>query len=932
MLKLHGPRSIRWQMVTVVSLVSAIIIATFGWTLERHMRESQAEIGRAQTALTRRIARELDVRIGETITMLSAMAASYSATVPGGDDGMRTWLRDRPGARRILFDCGLFSARADGPVLAVGDAFSIAGNPVFRKWLDKPLTLAEPVVAPPFQIDTAAGRQTVLIVSAPVYDSSDHPVRTLGGCMNVRNRGFLGSLKDVTIGSTGHIFVTSWDGRLILHPDERLLMRPDIHPIPPGVLEQARAGLQAAVETIDNNGVPVLSSFVKLQSTGWVLGASTPLEDAYGTLNRVRRDSVIWLLAGILFAATVTWAMMRRFMAPIEALTATLDRIHVHGNDPLEPLPEHHGSREADCLASAFNRLFDRINRDRGRAALATSVYENAREGILVTDTDGRIVSVNRAFTLITGFEPDEVIGKTPALLKSGRHDHIFYRELWAGLKSTGTWRGEIWNRRKSGEIYPELLHIGVICGENGEPGHYLAIFSDITDLKSVENKLEMMATTDALTGLPNRVLLSDRLRQAIAQADRHGPGQHPGLAIATIDLDGFKLVNDTYGHPAGDRLLIEVSSRIGDHLRGGDTLARLGGDEFVVLLADIADHAAARDLLGDILDAVSVTYDIDGHRIAMTASIGVTLYPDDKTDADRLLRHADQAMYRAKSEGRRRIHFFDAEHDRAVQHHFRQVQRIREAIRKNELQLYYQPKVDLRHRRVVGAEALLRWQHPFQGMLHPHHFIDDMQDPEVQNDIGEWVIQETLTQMDVWRTGSGLWLPVSVNASAEQITRPDFVAFMTDQLARHPDLKAGSLEIEILETDALKDIGHVRRVLDACHAMGIGFAIDDFGTGYSSLSYLKNVPAGTLKIDKSFVLSVLNDPDSRAIIEGIVQLAKVFGRKVIAEGLESEGHIKALLDLGCELGQGFVIARPMPPAAIPDWVQQWEMKPPVQD
>jgi diguanylate cyclase (GGDEF)-like protein/PAS domain S-box-containing protein len=918
----YSPRSIRWQMVLVVSLVAAIIVATFGALLYRHMEAYRTKINRAQMAFTTRIAEELDYRILGAVTLLTSATSTLRDSSPGDGPANQSWLSDRPGARAAFFDCGLFLGGAGEHPVTVGDNNDIADNPQFRKWFEKPLTLLEPVISPPFRVTGPAGERIVLVIAVPVYNRADTASMVFAGCMTVDGSALLGGLKDIAIGDSRYFFVTSWDGLLIMHPDHSLLMRPDIHPIPAALLADGRQGRRGAVETVDHAGIPVLSTFTKMQSTGWVLGANEPLAQAYDTIYQFRSEAVLGLLFGMLFAGTVTLAMMRRVLAPIDRLAVQMDSIGISSDELLNPVQIPYGTAEVEILSAAFNRLIARINEDRVHATLATSVYENAREGIMVTDDAGRIVSVNRAFSEITGFTGKEALGCNPNILKSGRHDNAFYREMWATLITTGTWRGEVWNRRKNGEIFPELAHIGCVRDDSGALSHYMAIFSDISDIKSAQHKLETMATTDPLTGLPNRVLLADRLVHALALSNR----RQSCLAVAVVDLDGFKQINDTHGHHVGDRMLIEIAQRFKDSQRATDTTARLGGDEFVLLLADIDDHACAGEILERVIETIGEPFEIEGKVVCVGASIGVTVYPDDNADADTLMRHADQAMYEAKRQGRGRIHFFDADHDRSVQSRYLLVENVRAALDAGDLQLYFQPKVDLREFRVVGMEALLRWQHPLRGILSPPQFLDELGNADILIDIGEWVIDESLRQMTIWQQ-DGLLLPVSVNTCARQLVHPDFVGYVRDRLAQYSTLPPGSLEIEILETDALKDIGQVCRVLESCHAMGVTFAIDDFGTGYSSLSYLKNIPASTLKIDKSFVISMLDDPDARAIIEGVVQLGKVFGRKVVAEGVETPRHCLALLDLGCWIGQGFGIGRPMEADAVPGWVRDWERK-----
>lgn len=550
----------------------------------------------------------------------------------------------------------------------------------------------------------------------------------------------------------------------------------------------------------------------------------------------------------------------------------------------------------------------------------ATTVFESSYEGLMVVNADGLIAKVNPAFVRITGYAPEEVIGQSPRILSSGRQDTEFYRQMWDAIAKQDFWQGEIWNRRKSGEIYAELLSISVVRGSTGAVEHYVAVFSDISRIKAHEAELDRIAHYDPLTGVPNRRLLADRLAQAIARTAR----SEMSLAVCYLDLDGFKLVNDHHGHPGGDQLLVGVAEHLKKVLRSEDTLARLGGDEFVLLLADIVSPEECSIILERVLTAVASPVQIDGHAVSVSASIGVSLYPLDHADADTLLRHADQAMYQAKNARKNRFHLFDPESDRKAQQHRHYIDRVRLAIEQDELVLFYQPKVDLRDGRVVGVEALVRWQHPEKGLLPPSEFLPHIQGSTLERTLGDWVIQSALFQAARWQD-QGMQLQMGVNISAAHLIQEDFCDKLARVLAAYPQLPPASLELEVLETAAFDDINVAGEALRCCHALGVRFALDDFGTGYSSLTYLRKLPVDTLKIDQSFVRDMLTDPEDRGIVESVVRLAHAFHREVIAEGVETLDIGGALLGLGCHLAQGYGVAKPMPAAAFAGWASQWQ-------
>jgi diguanylate cyclase (GGDEF)-like protein/PAS domain S-box-containing protein len=553
---------------------------------------------------------------------------------------------------------------------------------------------------------------------------------------------------------------------------------------------------------------------------------------------------------------------------------------------------------------------------------LAASVFTYAKESISITDADGLILDVNQAFTQITGYSREEAIGQNSRILHSGRQSASFYTDMWKAILNEGYWSGELWNKRKNGEVYIESKTISAVRDKDDNTTHYLALGNDITPMKQYQDQLEHIAHYDLLTDLPNRVLLADRLGQAMLHCKRDGKS----LAVVFLDLDGFKAVNDTYGHDVGDELLIALSLRMKDALRESDSLARIGGDEFVAVLTDLAIVEDCKPVLERLLLAASEPATIGDVIFNVSASIGVTLYPQDNTDADLLMRHADQAMYAAKELGKNRYHFFDTAQDYAVKLQQINLDAIRYALDNHQFVLYYQPKVNMKTGTVIGVEALIRWRHPERGLLSPNEFLPAIENNPMSIEMGEWVIDSALTQIGQWqKMNLNLTVSTSVNIAAVQLQQKDFTQRLAALLAGHPDVEPRYLELEVLETSALDDVNHVSSTMQACIALGVNFALDDFGTGYSSLTYLRRLPAKLIKIDQSFIRDMLHDADDLAIVEGVITLAKSFKREVIAEGVESIEHGTALLKLGCDLAQGYGIARPMPAEDIPAWINEWK-------
>jgi diguanylate cyclase (GGDEF)-like protein/PAS domain S-box-containing protein len=466
-------------------------------------------------------------------------------------------------------------------------------------------------------------------------------------------------------------------------------------------------------------------------------------------------------------------------------------------------------------------------------------------------------------------------------------------------------------------------------------------IFQDISEQKSIQRKLEhsnakleeansalqLSAHYDPLTGLPNRILLSDRMQQAMTKSVR----RNQLVAIAFIDLDGFKVLNDGYGHDVGDQFLQQIAQQLKLSLREGDTLAHIGGDEFVAVIEELNEIKDSHTILSRLLDAATKELIVNGTLLRVSASIGVTFYPQNNDSPDQLLRQADQAMYKAKQLGKNRWHIFDVEQDVAIKNRHEELERLRLALKNEEFILFYQPKIDLRSKEVIGMEALIRWQHPEKGILPPAAFLPVLEQDALSIELGEWVIKSALEQLEIWRS-MALEIPISVNISPLQLQHADFVSRLETVLTGFPVLNAHSLEFEILESSALQDINLVSGVICECNQLGVTFSIDDFGTGYSSLTYLKRLPTEYLKIDQSFVRDMLIDVDDRTIIQGIIELAKAFDLKVIAEGVETPAHGEELLALGCFLAQGYGIAKPMPAGAVPAWLMGWKNNPTLVD
>lgn len=572
---------------------------------------------------------------------------------------------------------------------------------------------------------------------------------------------------------------------------------------------------------------------------------------------------------------------------------------------------EHAYVRELQDMLKEREELLNFSNR---HLRLAEKVFETTFEGIMMTDAHSAIESINPAFTKITGYELHEVLGKKPDILSSGQHDPEYYRKMRLELAKNGCWQGEIWNRRKNGEVYPEWLSISTVKNKEGQVTNYVAIFSDITERKASEDHVRHLAHHDALTNLPNRMLLMERLSHALAHAHRH----EQRVAVMFLDLDRFKNINDTLGHMVGDQLLKSVAKRLSECVREDDTVARLGGDEFVIILEGVSNVQDVAGVAQKLINSLERPVMLERQEMFVTTSIGISVYPDDGDSADILIKHADTAMYRAKEQGRNNYQFYTADMNTRALERLTMENSLRHALERNEFMLYYQPQVDLRTRSITGMEALLRWQHPDFGLVSPSRFIPIAEETGLIVPIGEWALRAACFQNKAWQDAGMPCLHVAVNLSARQFKQPNLVNMVSQALAGS-GLEPRYLELEITESIAMEHAEETIARLNELKAMGVSISMDDFGTGHSSLSYLKRFPIDTLKIDRSFVQDVLLDSQDAAIAAAITTMARGLKMKVVTEGVETQEQIGFLREHDRDEVQGYYFSHPLPADAFAD-------------
>ncbi|MGZ5000604.1 MAG: EAL domain-containing protein [Methylomonas sp.] len=550
-------------------------------------------------------------------------------------------------------------------------------------------------------------------------------------------------------------------------------------------------------------------------------------------------------------------------------------------------------------------------------------ISHTSSESIVITDSDHRIIMVNKAFCDVTGYSFEEVVGLTPSFVKSGLHDQAYYDAMWESIHQNGYWHGEILNKHKNGDIATQHLSISVVRDLGSEAVFYVGIYSAQGHQNSLNEQMAHAAFHDPLTGLPNRLRLAQKLHSAISEANSENQ-----LAIVLLDLDGFKPVNDNYGHSAGDRVLIEVARRLTEAVRGADMVARLGGDEFVVLLTEIKDEQACRTTLERLLKDLCKIYEIGGLKLRLGASLGASLYPRDGSDADTLLRYADAAMYQAKHQGKNRFVIHDPVEAAKRQDAQARIQRLYQALAYKELFLHYQPQVDLHSGNIIGMEALIRWQSQDEGLIMPDKFMPLVETSDLAMDIGQFVLEQAIKQIALWQRQGRKWR-MGINISPRHLEHPRFIDDLAEILAQYPDLPSDVIELEIIESAALEDVEKVVEMMkNASNALGIRWALDDFGTGHASLTYLRRLPAQTLKIDRSFVRDITHDVGDLIMVEGMSSLANSFRREAMAEGMESLAAGRLLVQIGCRYAQGFAIARPMPARELELWADQWRPDP----
>ena len=926
-------RSLKTRLTIVTLVIFLISIWSLSFYVSRMLREDmQHLLSDQQFSTVSVLAADVNQALEDRMGALQGVASSILAV----DDAVALQARlERSHIVQQLFNGGALVVTPDGMAVA---SVPLSAGRVGLNYLDRDyiiavfteekVTIGKPVVG-------KALKAPLFAIATPVRDTRGKVIGALVGAVDLSKPNFLDKITENRYGKSGDYFITALKHRLnITSSDKKRIMESLPAPAVNPLIDRFVEGYEGSVRYVNQHGVDMLVSVKGIPVANWAIVATLPAEEAFAPVREMQRHMLLATVFFTLLLGGLAWGAVRlvlkRQLSPMLAASQTLSALSDLNQVPM-PLAISSQDEIGELIAS-FNRLLEALRQRED--ALKESEFrwkfavEGSGDGVWDWNIQTGEALYSRRWKELLGFAESE-ISNNSSEWSSRVHPKDMPRVMeiiqahidgttpsavaeFRMLCKDGSWR---WT-----------LGRGMVVSRDsdGKPLRLIGTNADITALKAHAQQLEHIAHYDALTTLPNRVLFADRLQQAMTQAERRGKA----LAVAYLDLDGFKKINDCYGHEVGDQLLVTLAARMKLALREVDTLARLGGDEFVAILLDLTDVDASEPMLARLLAAAAQPVHVGDLVLQVSGSIGVSFYPQaEEVDGDQLLRQSDQAMYQAKLAGKNCYHFFDAAHDRSVRGHHESLDHIRHALSEREFVLHYQPKVNMRTGTVIGAEALIRWQHPVRELLPPAVFLPVIENHPLAIELGEWVIDSALAQIENWHA-VGLDMPVSVNIGARQLQQPDFVERLRVLLAAHPEVNPGDLALEVLETSALEDLAQASQVIEGCREIGVMFSLDDFGTGYSSLTYLKRLQVAQLKIDQSFVRDMLDDLDDLAILEGVLGLAKAFRRSVIAEGVETVAHGTLLLQLGCEQAQGFGIAHPMPAAELPGWVVNWRTDP----
>jgi diguanylate cyclase (GGDEF)-like protein/PAS domain S-box-containing protein len=909
-------RSVRTRVTLSTLACFLVSLWALSFYVTQVMRESlQKQAMDQQSSIARLVANELNDQIEERKHSLQLVATELGEGRLDDASRLQRFLVQHP-VFQSQFNGGVFITDGRGQTLASQpeSAQRVGVSYQDRDYFQRALRSNQPVVAEPL-----IGRRLnmpVIAMATAIRNTKGVALGVLVGVVNLGASSFLDQIMKNHYGETGGYLLVSRVSRMVVMATDKvrvmtLAAKPGISPL----IDHFMAGGEGAGLTVNGLGQSVLMSAKGMAAVDWYVAVSMPTQEAFALVNSVQMHMALATLLLSAVAGFLTWHLLRRQLRPLLSASSSLAQQN-RADVPTRELPVESDDEIGD-LIQGFNALLATLKERETELRIAAAAFES-QEGIFVANADWVILKVNRAFTQLTGYSPEEALGQLPqTLLGSNRQDEAFYAAMTASLETQGSWQGEVWDRRKDGVVFPVWLILTALRDGQGAVTHYVVTMMDITDRKAAEDEIRNLAFYDPLTGLPNRRLLMDRLGRALTHSARH---KRKG-ALLFLDLDNFKDLNDTLGHDKGDQLLKQVALRLLTCVREGDTVARLGGDEFVVMLQELSDdgYAAvtqAEDVADKVLEVLNQPYMLTDAGYRSTPSIGITLFGDKHEPLDELLKRADLAMYQAKAAGRNTLRFFDAHMQTAVSHRASLEAALHEAVAQAQFVLHYQVQVDAQDH-IIGTEALVRWRHPLRGMVSPAEFIPLAEDTGIIVPLGRWILESACRQIAAWASHPRLQqLTVSVNISARQLMRSDFVDSVLAVLAT-TGADPKRLKLELTESVLVSDVDNTIAKMHALRAHGIGFSMDDFGTGYSSLSFLKLLPLDQLKIDQGFVRDILVDSNDAAIAKMVIALADSLNLHVIAEGVENMAQREFLAAQGCFAYQGYLFGRPMDLAAL---------------
>lgn len=869
-----------------------------------------------QFNLVSEVVANLDEKLEERATALARAGGTVPLAAMSRPELLEKHLRKESALLSLFDDLYIFDAKgvllADWPAKPGRRNLDMSG----RDYIQGVQRSARPFISQPMLGKST--RQPIIVVAAPVLDQSGQLAGIIGGVLNLSQPNLLGRLPHRRAGDTGYFYLAAADGTLIAHPDRRQILQPAAAPGEDPPLDKALGGWEGTMEGTNSHGLRGLFTFKRLKSTGWILVSVIPEEEAFRPIKVIHRQMVlITLVLGVIFTPLL-WLFANRLVRPLGLLAEALRQraSDIRPGIAAQPVAVV-GSTEVRTVAHAFNEFLRARNEAEQRQLLAMRVFETTVEAVIVADASARVVAVNPAFCRITGYTDAEIQGKHLELLYCDRHTQAFYDQLWKTVADKGEWSGELWSRRKSGDVYPKRQTISSMRDPDGKVSHYVLVFEDLSEIRNAEQVAEHLARHDALTGLANRPLFLQQLEKTLNDARQRGMFTH----VLLLDLDRFKVINEALGLGVGDALLKTVAQRLALSLRPDDTLARLDADEFAIVSSRLEPNRekaarAAMEMADKVHHVIGQSIALDSEVFHLTASIGIALLPESaqETSSD-VLRQADTAMHRAKAEGGARHVFFELAMGEAVRQHYQMEQELRTAALASQLRLYLQPQVDGKGRD-VGAEALVRWQHPERGMVLPGAFIPLAEMSDLIVVVDRWMLS-AVCKLLARLEHDGRGLRVAVNVSPRHFERADFVDEVKRVLAA-TGADPARLMLEVTESLLIEDMANTVVKMHELTALGIHFSLDDFGTGYSSLSHLKRLPIHELKIDRSFIQDAPYNDNDAALVDTILAVAQHLHLHVVAEGVETQAHMDFLNSRGTVIHQGYLCGRPMP---VEDWL-----------